>query len=262
MVSVLTIAGSDSSGGAGLQADLKTMTRFNVYGASVITAITAQNTLGVQDLEALDPRMVAKQFDSVCSDLNLAAAKTGMLATKEIIEVVIDKVQEYQVANLVVDPVMVATSGEVLLEEKAIATLRDKLLPLAEVITPNLNEAKILTNRELTADVSLQQLAQELYQLGPQQVLVKGGHCVDSQAKDLLYDGENFTHFTAEWVETTNNHGTGCTLSAAIASNLALGYQLTKAVERSKSFVTQGLQSGCQVGGGNNPPNHLVDFWE
>lgn len=260
MEQVLTIAGSDSGGGAGIQADLKTMTSFKTYGASVITAVTAQNTLGVQGVKVLSKNVVARQLDSVLTDLDFSAAKTGMLANKEIIKVVAEKVKEYSLDNLVVDPVMVATSGDVLLEEAAIETLAKELIPLARVITPNLEEAKVLAGYEVEAAVDLKELAKELYDLGAETVLVKGGHSKDSQSLDLFYDGDEYTELTAPKIETDNTHGTGCTLSSAIASNLALGYELLPALKRSKEFITQAIKEGVTVGSGNNPVNHLVDI--
>ncbi|WP_408954461.1 bifunctional hydroxymethylpyrimidine kinase/phosphomethylpyrimidine kinase [Natroniella sp. ANB-PHB2] len=258
MKQVLTIAGSDSGGGAGIQADLKTMTNWGVYGACVITAVTAQNTLGVQGVEEISGQFVKEQLDSVCSDLNFKALKTGMLANAEIITAVVSKIKEYNLPNLVVDPVMVATSGDLLLAEEAVEVLRDQLIPLAKVITPNLNEAKVLLGEELDSGLELEQLAKRLHQLGSDYVLVKGGHQKGEMARDLLYNGQEFIDFTVARVDTSDTHGTGCTLSAAIASNLGLGYSVVEAVERSKEFVTKAIKEGCPVGAGNNPVNHLV----
>lgn len=258
MEQVLTIAGSDSGGGAGIQADLKAMTSFGVYGTAVITAVTAQNTLGVQGVKVLEQNVVARQLDSVLTDLNISAAKTGMLANREVIEVVSEKIIEYELDNLVVDPVMVATSGDVLLEEDAIEILVDKLIPLAKVITPNLREAKLLADYELDAEIDLKELAVELYDLGAEAVLVKGGHGNKKEALDLLYDGDEYMELTAPKVQTNNTHGTGCTLSSAIASNLALGKDLEEAVKISKEYITKAIKEGVEVGEGNNPVNHLV----
>ncbi|MBM7558017.1 bifunctional hydroxymethylpyrimidine kinase/phosphomethylpyrimidine kinase [Halanaerobacter jeridensis] len=258
MKQVLTIAGSDSGGGAGIQADLKTMTNFATYGASVITAVTAQNTLGVQGVRVMSRNVVARQLDSVLTDLSFSAAKTGMLANQDIIEVVVEKTQEYQLKNLVVDPVMVATSGDVLLEEEAISSLKEQLIPLAKIITPNLKEAKVLTGYEKEATIELKEIAQELFQLGPEAVLVKGGHSQAEQAVDMFYDGTQYHELSAPRIDTNDTHGTGCTLSSAIASNLALGYDLLTAVKRSKEFITKAIKEGVKVGTGNNPVNHLV----
>ncbi|MCK8823902.1 bifunctional hydroxymethylpyrimidine kinase/phosphomethylpyrimidine kinase [Fuchsiella alkaliacetigena] len=257
MQQVLTIAGSDSGGGAGIQADLKTMTVLGVYGASVITAVTAQNTLGVQDFEALSANFVTKQLESVCSDLNFKAVKTGMLANSEIIKTLVAGLNKWELPNLVVDPVMVATSGDLLLAKEAITTLREELIPLAKLITPNLNEAKILLAKDLAAELSLEELAKELYSLGAEYVLVKGGHQKQSLARDVLYDGKNLLEFKVKRIETENTHGTGCTLSAAIASYLAKGLRIEAAVKKSKSFVTEAIKAHCKVGQGKNPINHL-----
>ncbi len=260
MKQVLTIAGSDSGGGAGIQADLKTMANFLVYGASVITAVTAQNTIGVQKVEVLASDFVADQIDSVASDLNFSAVKTGMLANSEIVKVVAEKLAEYDFKNLVVDPVMVATSGDVLLAKEAIDILKNDLLPLAKVITPNLNEAKLLTGRDIDDEVSLEKLAKELYKFGPDYVLVKGGHSSEREAKDLLFTGEKFIGFSVPRLDTTDLHGTGCTLSAAIASNLALGCDIKQAVRISKDFITEAIKQGVKIGAGNNPVNHLINL--
>ncbi len=259
MEQVLTIAGSDSGGGAGIQADLKTIANFSLYGASVITAVTAQNTKGVQSVEVLSGEFVARQIDSVASDLNFSAAKTGMLANQEIVKVVAKKIKEYNLDNLVVDPVMVATSGDPLLTKEAINTLKEDLFPLAKVITPNLDEAKLLTGRDIADEVSLKELAQELYQFGAEYVLVKGGHTAEKEAKDLLFTGDKFIEVSALKLDTTDLHGTGCTLSAAIASNLALGYSIEQAVKISKKFITEAIKQGVKIGAGNNPVNHLAE---
>jgi hydroxymethylpyrimidine kinase/phosphomethylpyrimidine kinase len=258
MKQVLTIAGSDSGGGAGIQADLKTMTVLGVYGASAITAVTAQNTVGVQDFVALEGEFVATQLDSVLGDFDFSAAKTGMLATREIIEVIAAKVKEYQLDNLVVDPVMVATSGDVLLNKEAIVSLKEELIPLAAIITPNLGEAKVLTGRKIVEQVEVEKLAKELYDLGSAYVLVKGGHQNDNRAEDLLYDGNKLMKFSAPRLEKLGTHGTGCTLSSAIASNLAKGYNMSEAVRKGKNFVTEAIKHGVEIGkGANKPINHL-----
>jgi len=262
MKNVLTIAGSDSGGGAGIQADLKTMTAHRVYGASVITAVTAQNTLGVQGIKLLTKEFVEEQLKSVLEDINFAAVKTGMLGKKEIVKITAQKIEEYEITNLVVDPVMVATSGDLLLEKNAILTYKEKLIPLAKVITPNLKEAKVLTGRSGEKEVSLKVLAKELYKLGSDYVLVKGGHETDEKkmAKDILYDGKEYKEFTKKRIDTKHTHGTGCTFSSAIASFLAQGESMEKSVEKSKKYITDAIQSGCLVGNGHNPVNHLVNI--
>ncbi len=262
MKKVLTIAGSDSGGGAGIQADLKTMTVHQVYGASVITAITAQNTLGVQGVKILSVSAVASQLESVLEDIGFTALKTGMLANSKIIAEVALKIEEYSLSNLVVDPVMVATSGDLLLEREAVSSYKEKLFPLAEIITPNLHEARVLAGVEPEENIEPHYLAEELIKYGSSYVLIKGGHSSKgSQAEkavDLLYNGSQFTEFKAEYIPTNNTHGTGCTLSAAIASNLARGMEMEKAVAKAKEFITGAIKNNFTVGKGNSPVNH---FW-
>jgi len=258
---VLTIAGSDSGGGAGIQADLKTMTVHQVYGASVITAVTAQNTLGVQGVKTLSVQAVISQLDSVLRDIEFSALKTGMLANSQIIEQIAAKIKEYSLPNLVVDPVMVATSGDLLLREEAVETYKEKLFPLAEIITPNLYEAKVLAGVETEENNDPQVLAEKLITYGSSWVLIKGGHTTKKRsakkAVDLLYDGSQFIEFEAEHIPTNNTHGTGCTLSAAVASNLARGMDMEKAVGQAKKFITGAIKNNFPVGQGNSPVNHL-----
>ena len=260
MKKVLTIAGSDSGGGAGIQADLKTMTVHQVYGASVITAVTAQNTIGVQGVKTLSAQAVNSQLDSVLRDIEFSALKTGMLANTEIIEQVALKIKEYALSNLVVDPVMVATSGDLLLEREAIKIYKENLFPLAEIITPNLHEAKVLTGTEDKENVDLKLLAEKLIKYGSSYVLIKGGHregeVANKKAVDLLYDGSQFVEFEADYILTNNTHGSGCTLSAAIASNLAEGMETKAAVEKAKNFITGAIKNSFSVGQGNSPVNH------
>ncbi|SDI14944.1 hydroxymethylpyrimidine/phosphomethylpyrimidine kinase [Halanaerobium congolense] len=261
MKKVLTIAGSDSGGGAGIQADLKTMTVHQVYGASVITAVTAQNTLGVQGVKTLSVQAVISQLDSVLRDIEFSALKTGMLANSQIIEQIAAKIKEYSLPNLVVDPVMVATSGDLLLKEEAVETYKEKLFPLAEIITPNLYEAKVLAGVETEENNDPQVLAEKLITYGSSWVLIKGGHTTKKRsakkAVDLLYDGSQFIEFEAEHIPTNNTHGTGCTLSAAVASNLARGMDMEKAVGQAKKFITGAIKNNFPVGQGNSPVNHL-----
>ena len=262
MNKVLTIAGSDSGGGAGIQADLKTMTAHKVYGASVITAVTSQNTEGVQDVEVLAGEVVEKQLSSVLGDISFGAVKTGMLAKKEIVKITAQKIKDYGINNLVVDPVMVATSGDLLLEKNAVLAYKKSLIPLAKVITPNLSEAKVLTGRRDENKVSLKVLAKELHELGSEYVLVKGGHENSGKkfAIDILYDGREYTQYKAKRINTKDTHGTGCTFSSAIASCLARGKSMKKAVSESKKYITSAIETGFTVGKGNNPVNHLVNF--
>jgi hydroxymethylpyrimidine/phosphomethylpyrimidine kinase len=247
----LTIAGSDSSGGAGIQADLKTFTAFGVYGASVITALTAQNTRGVQGVETVSPAFVVAQLDAVLGDLDVAACKTGMLATAEIVIAVARRLAEARLP-LVVDPVMVATSGDALIAPDAVEAVRRDLVPLATLVTPNLPEAARLLDTTLArseADVVAQ--ARTLQALGCGAVLIKGGHGEGDAAVDILYDGQRVERFVHPRIDTRHTHGTGCTLSAAIAALLAQGVALHEAVGRAKSFVWQGLQSGRHLGVGH-----------
>jgi hydroxymethylpyrimidine/phosphomethylpyrimidine kinase len=263
----LTIAGSDSSGGAGIQADLKTFAAFAVFGTSAITAITAQNTLGVSAIANLDPAFVAAQIDAVADDFTIAAAKTGMLSRVEIIGAVADRIRIRKFPNVVVDPVMVAASGDVLLEPDAIAMMRDVMLPLATVVTPNLREASILTGRDVSDRDTILEAARALVALGARAALVKGGSPAavalagdvqNQDATDILYDGHNFHEFRAARVAIGRVHGAGCTLSAAIAASLALGESLEGAIDAAKRYVTRALQNAPQIGHGSRPLNHSV----
>jgi hydroxymethylpyrimidine/phosphomethylpyrimidine kinase len=248
----LTIAGSDCSGGAGIQADLKTFTAFGVYGASVITALTAQNTQGVHGVETVTPEFVAAQIDAVLGDLDVRAIKTGMLAGADIVNVVASKLQRAASVPLVVDPVMVATSGDALIAPDAVATVRQRLIPLATLITPNLPEAaRLLETAVASSDAEIVAQAKGLHAFGCRAVLIKGGHGAGDTAVDYLYDGEQLQRFSLPRVDTRHTHGTGCTLSAAIAALLARGASLGEAVERAKSFVWQGLQAGRSLGVGH-----------
>jgi len=247
----LTIAGSDSSGGAGIQADLKTFTAFGVYGASVITALTAQNTQGVQGVEKVSPQFVATQIDAVLGDLDVRAIKTGMLASADIVNVVASKLKRDAPIPLVVDPVMVATSGDALIAPDAVETVRRVLVPLATLITPNLPEAaRLLETAEAGSDAEIVAQAKALHALGCRAVLIKGGHGIGDTAVDYFYDGDQVQCFALPRVDTRHTHGTGCTLSAAITALLAQGASLGEAVERAKSFVWQGLQAGRSLGVG------------
>jgi hydroxymethylpyrimidine/phosphomethylpyrimidine kinase len=260
----LTIAGSDSSGGAGIQADLKTFAAFAVFGTSAITAVTAQNTLRVSAIANLDPAFVAAQIDAVADDFTIAAAKTGMLARTEIIEAVADRIRIRKIPNVVVDPVMVAASGDALLEPDAIAMMRDVMLPLAAIVTPNLREANILTGRDVSNRDAIREAAQALVALGARAALVKcGSHATvadvqNQDAIDILYDGRNFREFSAPRVAIGRAHGAGCTLSAAIAASLARGESLENAIDAAKRYVTLALQNAPRIGHGSQPLNHSV----
>ncbi len=254
----LTIAGSDSGGGAGIQADLKTFMAHGVYGASAITAITAQNTVGVHAVLMLEPSLVVAQIEAVLDDIGADAVKTGMLGNASIIQAVADTLERYRVGRLVIDPVMVAKSGARLLEEDAIATLRARLLPLALVVTPNLPEASVLLNRPVTDERDMQDAARDLHTLGPRYVLLKGGHLSGSDVVDLLYDGERFVTLRAPRLETNHTHGTGCTYAAAIAALIARGLPVEQAVRQAHAYLQDAIVHAPAIGKGYGPVNHLV----
>lgn len=252
----LTIAGSDSGGGAGIQADLKTFAAFGVFGTSAITAITAQNTVAVTGVLELPAEMVAKQIDAVFTDFGVAAGKTGMLASARIIETVAERIKHYNLKKLVVDPVMVSKSGHPLLEPEATATLIKKLLPLARVTTPNLPEAEVIIGKKLSSEADRKEAARKIFETTGAAVVLKGGH-LSGSAVDIYYDGTGFKELFAERVETKNTHGTGCTFSAAIAANLALGLDLWEACRIAKEYITQTLKSSVTLGHGFGPVNHF-----
>ena len=256
----LTIAGSDSGGGAGIQADLKTFAALGVYGTCAVTAVTAQNTQSVLAVFELPPGLVAAQIDAVVTDIGADAVKTGMLANAAIIEVVAAKVREHGLQPLVVDPVMVAKSGDRLLREDAVAALREQLLPLATVLTPNLPEAEVLLGHPLATWDDIRAGAKELVALGAGAVVMKGGHR-EGPATDLLYDGQEFHEYTASRVDTTSTHGTGCTFASAIAAGLAKGESLRGAVAYAKAYVTKALQSAYPIGHGHGPVHHFFRFY-
>lgn len=256
----LTIAGSDSSAGAGIQADLKTFAAFEVYGASAITAVTAQNTLGVTAVEELPAGMVAAQIDAVADDLGIAAVKTGMLSSASIIETVAERLVAHGLGVVVIDPVMVAKGGGRLLREDAVGTLRERLLPLALVLTPNASEAEVLSGRPVTTMEEAKEAARAIRALGPRYVLVKGGH-FGEDAVDVLFDGERFTELPAKRVATTSTHGTGCTLASAIAAGLANGKGVGEAVSDAKAYVTEAIGRAFPVGAGHGPLNHFYRWW-
>lgn len=261
MKKVLTIAGSDSGGGAGIQADLKTFAARGVYGMSAITAITAQNTVGVQGVYELPADFVGSQIDSVMDDIGADAWKTGMLSNAEIIQMVADRARHYAVERLVVDPVMVAKSGDPLLRPEAREALVHALLPLAHVITPNHHEAHVLTGLTIETVDDMRRAAQVIYEMGAQHVVVKGGHLpATSAAIDVLYDGEAFEQFEAARVDTPNTHGTGCTFASAIAAELAKGHGVAEAVRVAKAYLTAALQAGAdlQIGHGHGPLDHFT----
>lgn len=255
MKKVLTIAGSDCSGGAGIQADLKTMTAHRVYGMSVITALTAQNTTGVYGVLDAGGEFVGKQLDCVFTDIFPDAVKIGMVSNIETIEMIASKLQEYKARNIVIDPVMVSTSGCALMSPDAMGTLIEKLLPLGDIITPNIPEAQKLCGFEIRTEEDMIRAARQIGQNISGSVLIKGGHLTKT-ADDLLYHDKTVTWYRGERVNTENTHGTGCTLSSAIASNLALGYDMQESVKRAKAYITGALGTGLDLGAGGGPLNH------
>ena len=257
---VLTIAGSDSGAGAGIQADLKTFAAFQVYGASAITAITAQNTLGVTGIEEVSPGLVAAQIDAVVSDLGVDAVKTGMLSNAEIIQAVAQRLQDHRLEQVVVDPVMVAKGGDRLLCEDAVDALRQLLLPLALVVTPNAGEAEVLTGLPVGNVRQARDAATAIKAMGPRYVVVKGGH-YGVEATDVLYDGAGFTELSAPRTPTTSTHGTGCTFASAIAAGLAHGLPVAQAVEQAKDYVSRSIASAFPLGSGHGPLNHFHRWW-
>jgi len=256
----LTIAGSDSGAGAGIQADLKTFAALGVYGTSALTAITAQNTVGVTQVFELSPKLVAAQIDAVIGDIGAHAVKTGMLASAAIIEIVATKVEQHRLKNLVVDPVMVATSGDLLIKKSAVAALRSRLLPLAAVATPNLPEAEKLTGMELRTAQDIEEAARRIVKMGARSVVIKGGH-LSGPAVDLFFDGRRFAALSAPRIRTKNTHGTGCTFSAAIAAYLAKGESVERAVRLAKQFITRAIRAGFRIGAGHSPVHHFHQLW-
>ena len=260
----LTIAGSDSSAGAGIQADLKTFGALGVYGTSVVTAVTAQNTREVRAIHTLPVEIITAQLDAVFDDIRIDAVKIGMLGRPEIIEAVVRNLDRRQAANVVVDPVMIAKSGDKLLDDNAIAVLRDQLIPRATVITPNLPEAaQILGELPVTEEQAMTGVGERLVKLGASWVVLKGGHLTGDRSPDLLMSAEGSWRFDAPRIDTRNTHGTGCTLSSAIAGLLAHGYAVPEAVERAKSYLHKALSRAdlLDVGHGHGPVNHFGELW-
>ncbi|MCL5676904.1 MAG: bifunctional hydroxymethylpyrimidine kinase/phosphomethylpyrimidine kinase [Firmicutes bacterium] len=253
----LTIAGSDSGGGAGIQADLKTFTVLDTFGMSVVTAVTAQNTLGVQGVWPLPLEAVAQQIDAVVTDIGVDAVKTGMLADNEVIQLVAAKVREHHLPHLVVDPVMVAKGGQRLLAAGAQVALRQHLLPLAEVVTPNLPEAEVLTGRPVRCEADMLDAARRILADGARAVVLKGGH-LDGPARDLFYDGSGFDWLEAPRISTPHTHGTGCTFSAAICAGLARGTALRAAVAQAKELITVAIANAPGLGHGHGPTNVMA----
>ena len=258
MRTALTIAGSDSSAGAGIQADLKTFAAHGVYGTSAITAITAQNTLGVMTAEALSADLVAAQIEAVMADIGAHAAKTGMLANAAIVEAVAAAIDDLEIPLVVVDPVMLAKSGHRLLDDEALGAMKSALLRRAFVVTPNVPEAEALSLRPIRTEEDLREAARRILILGPEAVLITGGHFPSADIIDLLYDGHRFTEFRAERVESTSTHGTGCTFAASLAAHLAMGRPLEEAIPLAQQYVAGAIRNAPGLGKGHGPLGH---FW-
>jgi len=257
MKQVLTIAGSDSGGGAGIQADIKTMSANGTFAMSVITSITAQNTKEVTSVYDLPDTIIEAQIDAIFDDFDVAAVKTGMLSTATTIALVGRKMKQYAVRNLVVDPVMVSKSGQDLLQPNAVVWLKQDLLPLAYLLTPNIPEAERLTGTTIRTLADARQAAKLLHRFGCQHVLLKGGHFLERPATDLLYDGRFFRMYKGDFIDTNTTHGTGCTYSSAIAAQLALGKPLADAIDAAKAYTTSAIRHGLSIGHGHGPTNHF-----
>jgi hydroxymethylpyrimidine/phosphomethylpyrimidine kinase len=258
MKTALTVAGSDSGGGAGIQADLKTFAAHGVYGTSAIAAVTAQNTMGVTGFVALPSDIIVAQMEAVASDIGVDAVKTGMLANAAIVEAVAAAINDLELPHVVVDPVMIAKSGDRLLEEEAVSAIRTELLRRAFVVTPNAPEAEVLAGMPVRTVADAREAARRIHKLGPSAVVVKGGHLDTPEVVDVLYDGRAFTEFKGPRVESRNSHGSGCTFAAALAANLALGQPLVEAVRLAKEYVEGAIRHGLPIGHGHGPMDH---FW-
>jgi hydroxymethylpyrimidine/phosphomethylpyrimidine kinase len=262
---VLTIAGSDSSGGAGIQADLKTFAALGCYGMSAITALTAQNTVGVSGIHPVPPDFAAAQIAAVLEDIGADAVKIGMLYSVELIRAVAEQLQKFNARNIVLDPVMVAQSGDRLLRDDAVGAITEYLMPLADVVTPNIPEAEVLVGRGIRSVEEMRQAARELGRFGSRSILMKGGHREEDDSSDLLYvcREDRFVTLTADRVSSRNTHGTGCTLSSAIAAGLAKGETLEDAVRQAKDYISHAIRAGAgyTVGRGHGPVHHFFNYW-
>lgn len=256
----LTIAGSDSGGGAGVQADLKTFSALGVYGTSVITSITAQNTVSVTGIQNVELRIIKKQLDAVLSDIGTNAVKTGMLSTAEIIAEISKGLSKFKIKKLVIDPVMVSKSGDKLLQNGAIHALVHDLFPLAQIVTPNIPEAEVLTGIKIKSVEDMEKACRLIHEMGCKSVIVKGGH-LPKDAVDIFYDGKTFYRLRSKRYHTKNTHGTGCTFSAAIAAFLAKGYALTESVQLSKKYITAAIAHAYPIGKGHGPVHHFYKFY-
>lgn len=261
MKKVLTIAGSDCSGGAGIQADLKTFSAHGVYGMSVVVSVVAENTSRVIAIEDISPNMIRKQMDAIFEDIEVDAIKIGMLSGVECMQAVSSKLKEYRPANVVIDPVMLAKGGHALMKENALKFFITELIPFADILTPNIPEAEAITGLKIANQDAMKKAAMIIYSIGAKSVLVKGGH-LEGDAEDILYDGINFCYFTTKRIITKNTHGTGCTFSSAIASNLAFGMDLYAAVQKAKDYVTLAIKHSLDIGKGHGPTNHFYNLYK
>jgi len=258
---VLTIAGSDSSGGAGIQADIKSFSANGVFGMSVITAVTAQNTQGVWAVQDINEDIISKQLAAIFEDIKVAAVKIGMVSRQETIEIVASDLKKYEARNIVLDPVMISKSGCALLNPDTCSSLISHLLPLATIVTPNIPEAEEITGMSITNLMQMEQAANKIHSLGPSYVLLKGGHC-QGDATDILFDGRTFEYFHSPRIATKHTHGTGCTLSSAIAANLAHGYTVSQAVQLAKQYITIAIEHSLAIGKGVGPVHHFYTLYE
>lgn len=261
MKKVLSIAGSDCSGGAGIQADLKTFSAHGVYGMSVIVSVVAENTSRVIDIQNVTPDMIEKQIDAVFEDIEVDAVKIGMLSTPECMKAVAAKVKQYQPENVVIDPVMYAKNGCPLMEPTAVSTLIETIIPLADVLTPNIPEAEKIADMQISTVSDMETAARKIHSMGCKSVVVKGGHHIGN-AVDVLFDGRNFYHFETAHIDTKNTHGTGCTFSSAIASQLAKGKSVPDAVKAAKTYVTMAIEHSLAIGKGCGPTHHFYELYQ
>lgn len=260
MKTALTIAGSDSGGGAGIQADLKSFSANGVFGMSVITAITAQNTQEVRSVQDIDVNIIRDQIEAVFDDITVDAVKIGMLSSADTIKTVTQGLQKYAPSHIVLDPVMVSKGGHHLLRQEAVTSLIDHMLPLATIITPNIPEAEVILGYPISNKKDMEKACMDMTKLGARSVLLKGGH-MEGEPDDLYYDGTNFHWISGTRIETKNTHGTGCTLSSAIAANLARGFDMLEAVKRGKSYIHMAIEHSLDIGNGHGPTNHFYDLY-
>lgn len=253
----LTIAGSDSGGGAGIQADLKTFSALGTFGCSVITAVTAQNTTGVYGIHEIPLDIIESQIDAVLNDLNPNVIKTGMLASIEVIKLISEKIKSSKTKHIVVDPVMIAKGGDKLIQDNAVGHLISELLPLSTVVTPNIPEAEVLSHMTINNTQDIESAAKIIHKMGPDFVVIKGGHSNDSKSNDIIFDGQKFTTLEANRILTNNTHGTGCTYASAIAAGLAKNYSVEKSVKEAKNYVTEAIKNEPGLGNGHGPLNHF-----